>query len=406
MASEPRNRMLGPVASETGSDPQGPVTVAFGDLVRRLVLFDEVIIESHNLKEPAALTQKFGYSGTKALFESGRIRFAKDMVWIADFGQMPVRPGGNGKVLPLGSYSIGASRVTPPRDFHSRQLHKIDDVPGVNTKQAKKLRQLAGSRIVTNPQDAEQHARDLMLRDFRTNPPILKLAIASALKRQFQTELDPSQIELQLEQLREADWSAETNLGQLTKLDPKQIHDAAYGGLAAAATLNVRLVLMEGFDALSTFQVDDLPLYEEKLSFIVREIDPGLQAQRLNRVGTIAGLPDASNDPTVDDVDMAKLIEITSGPQVEEFRRWLRTSDSLSDEEIEDLLRPVREALAKAVRSPAGKAVRLATTTGVGLLLPPVGIGLSAVDTFLVDKVMPTPGPIAFLSRLSHSVFR
>jgi hypothetical protein len=162
---------------------------------------------------------------------------------------------------------------------------------------------------------------------------------------------------------------------------------------------------MEGFDALSSFQVNDLPLFEEKLSFIVREIDPRLQEQRLDRVGTIAGLPDASNDPTVDDVDMAKLIEITSGPEVDEFRRWLRTTDSLSDEEVEDLLRPVREAIGKAVRSPAGKAVRLATTAGAGVLLPPVGIGLSAVDTFLVEKLMPEPGPIAFLSRLSHSVF-
>jgi hypothetical protein len=402
---EPRGRMLGPIASETGPDPEGPATVAFGDLVRKLVLFDEIVIDSHNLKEPAALTQKFGYSGAKALFESARIRLVKDMVWIADFGQMPVRPGGNGKVLPLGSYSISPSRLTPPRDFHSRQLHKIDNLQGVNAKQAKKLRQLAGSRIVTSPQHAERQGRDLVLRDFRTNPPIFKLAIASAVKRQFQIELEPSQIELRLEQLREADWSAETNLGQLTELDPKQIHDAVYGGLAAAATLNMRLVLMEGFDALSSFQVNDLPLFEEKLSFIVREIDPRLQKQRLDRVGTIAGLPDASNDPTVDDVDMAKLIEITSGPEVDEFRRWLRTTDSLSDEEVEDLLRPVREAIGKAVRSPAGKAVRLATTAGAGVLLPPVGIGLSAVDTFLVEKLMPEPGPIAFLSRLSHSVF-
>ena len=405
-AKETRNKILGPIGGESGTDPDGPMTVAFGDLVRKLVLFDEIIIESRNLKEPAALTQKFGYGGVKALFESGRIRLVKDMVWITDFGQVPMRPGGNGRVLPLGSYAIGPSRLTPPRDYHSSQLHKIDEISGVTAKQAKKLRELAGARVSTNAQGAEHKARDLMLADFDAERPILKLAIALTLKRQFQVELKPTEIELELGHLRGSDWSARTNLADLTTLDARQIHDAVYGGLAAAATLNVRLVLMEAFNALTSFQINDLPLYEEKLSFLAREIDPDRQEERLDRVGSIAGLPEVSPDLFDNDVDLAKLVEITSGPEVEAFRSWLRTTDSISDEEVEELLRPVRDALAKAVRSPAGKAVRLATTTGVGALIPPVGLGLSAIDTFLVERVMPKPGPVAFLSRLSHSVFR
>jgi hypothetical protein len=72
---------------------------------------------------------------------------------------------------------------------------------------------------------------------------------------------------------------------------------------------------------------------------------------------------------------------------------------------MEDLVHPVRDALAQAIRTPAAKAVRLATTAGVGVLFPPAGVGLSVLDTFLVDKVMPRPGPTAFLSRLSRSIF-
>jgi hypothetical protein len=107
----------------------------------------------------------------------------------------------------------------------------------------------------------------------------------------------------------------------------------------------------------------------------------------------------------VQDVDMAALLEITSGQEVRDFRQWLRTTDGLNDQEIEDLVRPVRDALGAAIRSPAAKAVRFATTTGVGAVLPPVGLGLSILDTFLVDKLMPRPGPTAFLSRLSRSIF-
>jgi hypothetical protein len=117
-------------------------------------------------------------------------------------------------------------------------------------------------------------------------------------------------------------------------------------------------------------------------------------------------MPDVSGDPAVHDVDMAKLIEITAGPEVQEFRGWLRRSDSLTDKELADLVHPVRDALGKAIRGSAAKAVRLATSTVVGVVLPPAGVGLSVLDTFLMDKVMPTPGPTAFLGHLSRSVFQ
>jgi hypothetical protein len=225
------------------------------------------------------------------------------------------------------------------------------------------------------------------------------------LRRQFELEVDPFDCELRLERLSGQDWHTETNLDKITNLTTKQIHDAVGQGLAAASILNVRVALMHGFTALSGFQVNDLPLFEEKLEFVAREFDPDVQLTRFDRVREIVGLPDVSNDLAVRDVDMAKLIEITSGQEVHDFRQWLRASDSLTDKEMEDLVHPVRDALGQAIRTPAAKAVRLATTAGVGVLFPPAGAGLSVLDTFLVDKVMPRPGPTAFLSGLSRSIF-
>jgi hypothetical protein len=63
---ELRDRFLGPIAREAGEGIDGPAIVDFGDLVRKLVLFDEIIVESHNLKEFGPIAQKFGYEGTKA----------------------------------------------------------------------------------------------------------------------------------------------------------------------------------------------------------------------------------------------------------------------------------------------------------------------------------------------------
>jgi|SRR3984885_9342566 len=401
---EPRDRFLGPIATESGTDPDGPATVDFGDLVRKLILFDELVIESHNLKEPGPIAQKFGFHGAKALFESGRIRLVSDMVMIVDVGQAPV-PHRSG-FLPLGSYSISPARVTPPREYLSRQLHRVDDVAGLSSRQAQKLRHLIGTRLVNNPEDGLNSTREQIALDFQANPPMLKMSIAKAAKRNLKLELSPSDFALHLEPLGNGEWRAETDLGdQLTDLTARQIHDAVGQGLSAACTLNARLALMRDFVAISAFQVNDLPIFDEKLSFVVREINPDLQCERLARVCEVVGLPDVSSDPTVQDVEMAKLLEITSGPEVRDFRQWLRTTDTITNEDMADLVHPVREVVAKAARSPVTKAVRLATTTGVGIVIPPVGVGLSVLDTFLVDKMIPRPGPTAFLSRLSRSIF-
>lgn len=400
---ELRDRFLGPIGSDRAQDADGPMTIDFGNLVRKLVLFDQIIVESHNLKEPAPITQKFGYDGAKALFESGRLRLVKDMVWVADIGRAP-RP--NRPVLPPGSYSINAARLTPPREYLSKQLHRIDAIPGLTSKQAKRLRQLTGSRLLTNPEEAVRFAQEQITRDFEVSGPVLTASVVRAVKREFEIDLDPTKLNLRLERLSERDWHAETDLDRVTTLTTRQIHDAVGQGLSAASALNIRLALMREFTALTGFQANDLPLFEQKLEFLMRELDPRLQDQRFDRVREVVGMPDVSNDPTVRDVDMAKLIEITAGPEVREFRQWLRTSDSLTDKELADLVHPVRDVLGKAIHGSAAKVVRFALSTGVGVILPPVGAGLGAIDTFLVDKLMPTPGPTAFLSHLSRSVFQ
>lgn len=137
---ELRDRFLGGIAGEPGTDPEGPAVVDFGDLVRKLILFDEIVVESHNLKEFAPLAQKFGYHGVKALLESGRLRFVREMPVVVDIGQAPMPYRRTS--LPNGSYSIHAVWARPPREFLSRQLHKVDAVTGLTSKQAQKVRQL------------------------------------------------------------------------------------------------------------------------------------------------------------------------------------------------------------------------------------------------------------------------
>lgn len=209
-----------------------------------------------------------------------------------------------------------------------------------------------------------------------------------------------------MERLSEYDWRTETNLSARAGLTPQQTHNAVEQGILGIGGLNIQLELMQRYAALTGFRLEDLPLVEEKFESVVRQIDPQAKEARFDRVLELTQLPQVDPDVTVQDVDLARLIEITSGAEAAEFRRWVRGVDAFTDGELKEAFHPVRDAIGNAVRSKAGKAMRIATTSGAGVLVPPVGIGLGVLDMFVTEKILPGPGPTAFLSRLYPSVFQ
>jgi hypothetical protein len=320
-----------------------------------------------------------------------------------DVGQLATRIDGR---LPLRSHSFSVLRISTPRELISAYLHQIDEVAGLSAKQAQKLRSLTAERLVQFPEDAGHVAQEQFKRDLEENVPMLKRAVGLAVRRQCGIDLQPSAFSLYVHRLSEGDWHTETDLGERLGLTPHQEHEVVASGLSAAGALSVHLETMQIFSALLGFQVGDLPLLEDRFAQLALQLDPDVHETRLTRVCEILGLPDPDPDPGRQDVDLPRLLDTTAGPEAISFRRWLRGVDEFTDQELADAFHPLRDAIGGAVRTPGARAVRLATTTGVGALLPPVGIGLSVLDTFLTEKILPGPGPTAFLSRLYPSIFR
>jgi hypothetical protein len=164
---------------------------------------------------------------------------------------------------------------------------------------------------------------------------------------------------------------------------------------------------MQRYRAVAGFRVDELPLYEDKLRFLMQQVDPEDHMKRFERVVELAGLPDVDPDPRVQDVDLARLLEILGSDEAREFRAWLRGIDDLDDAHVKREVNKLRNLVREAVHSRAGKTVRFATTVGVGLIpgAQLAALGVGALDGFVLDKVVPEPGPTAFLSRLYPTVF-
>ena len=201
--------------------------------------------------------------------------------------------------------------------------------------------------------------------------------------------------------MNESDTTLQSQFG----LTDEQVHEIVQRGLLGVGELNLRMERMETYSTLSGFQQDEVPLMDAKLEFLARQLDPQTQEERLERVVDLVGLPEVDPNPDVRDVDLGRLIEITADPEVVAFRNWVRTVDHLDDDEVADQIHRIRDMLGEAVRTKAGKVVRFGVTTGIGVVVPPAGIVLGALDTFATEKLLRGPGPTAFLSRLYPSVF-
>jgi hypothetical protein len=107
-------------------------------------------------------------------------------------------------------------------------------------------------------------------------------------------------------------------------------------------------------------------------------------------------------------VDVERLLKVRESAECREFREWLSSAENMSDAQIKEMVASIRSKIASLAGSTTGKVLRFATTTGVGLIPvvgPIAGAAAGAIDSFLVDRVLPRSGVVAFLSETYPSLF-
>lgn len=166
---------------------------------------------------------------------------------------------------------------------------------------------------------------------------------------------------------------------------------------------------MRDHQALSGFSETDGQLFIDKLAFVARSLDPDIQQARFQRVLEIAGFPEFRLSDKERRLDVSKLLKIRQTQECEQFRRWLSTTDSATDSEIKNVIGGIRARVADFAGSSSGKLLRFIITLGVSAV-PRIGVVAGSVeglaDTFLLDKVLPRSGVVAFLSRMYPSLFK
>jgi hypothetical protein len=385
------------------------VDVDYQSLIERIILFDTYILESARLKEIRQIVTTFGYGPTIELLKSGLLEISCDSIAICCPTSITSGPDNREiRAHPYGTYSFGIAKINEQRHFVSSGMTDFLNIPKLKHKEFIKLKGSVSGILHPRLDDTGNKALQQMRLDIKNNNLVLKLAIKSLLDDKLDANIDIHAIHIAMHEEKEGVFRAESNLCKDYKLSEVDAHKVVEGALMALSNLEQSLEYMELYSAISIFRDNELSFFDNKLSFLLAQLNPEWQINRFRRVSELGGFPDLREACAAGIVRLDKVIEIAKSDECKIFREWLRTSDKYSDSELEDAFGNIRAKLFRLSRGNTGKTIRWSLNTGVGMVPivgPIIGPAFGLIDTFILEKLLPKPGPINFLQSGYRSIF-
>ncbi len=393
-----RQTVLGEIGIRSGHELE---FIDIGVLIRRLVLFDRVIVKSFRLRELPLLVRTFGKTGIQDLLASGVLQFSCEFTTIiTDIHLNGVRSE------PAEHFTFGITSAADRDGVLRKELLRLQSVTGLKNDERRAIEQAVWNSLVRPPDTFGADLLSQVDADLRTNSPALTAGILGQLREECRRlELDAGSLEIRVEEPRERVFHIKTGIAKDFGLTPEATHSLLQRSVTAVVNLNHRLAEMVAYSALTGFLENEAFLLFGKLAGIISPQNPLRAEEQFKRVIEVADVPDFKPGQRI---DVEKLMRIRDSSECRDFRSWLSTAADISDAEIRAQAAGMRNRLGSLVGSSGGKAVRLAATTLVGnipvagLVLGPVA---GAIDSFLVDRVLPRSGIFAFLADEYPSLF-
>jgi len=403
-----RKRLIGPCARPVEGSPD--ISLVPSILATNLLIFENYILDSCRFMEFPQIVSAFGFSETVELLKSRSIKIRCDPSQIVIMGSTPELVK-SGKAF---TYEFTVVRAKDHEEHIQLCFKWLHENSGLPQKQLIKLKGLIAERLDLTARDPnivdspELKALRALLHDLSSNVPNVKKAVVLALKDLHDIHATPTDFSVKLHQIGEDTIKAETNIPEVMHLSETESHEIIQRALFRLAAINQSLAYMERFSALCGYNDKDLSIFEEKLNFLAREHEPDAYASQFNRVLEIKGFPDIEMMAQEGRLRLDKILEIRETKEGKEFREWLAGLDSATDDEIIEQLESFKAAAGNFLAGMKGKALRLLITSGVGFV-PIVGnvVGTlaSALDSFIVEKILPSSGPVSFVNNMLPSAF-
>ena len=390
-----RQSVFGEIVTRSGSQVSG---IDLGTLIRRLLLFENVVIRSYDLREIRPLIRAFGKSGFLQLFNSGALKISCEALYIITATARNGVPS-----VPPCHFTFGIAELAQREERLRKGLSCLQGIAGLGNSERQTMEGTILAGLLRPPSDYGPQLQAQIESDIRNNNPSLKAAIDMKLREKLGGL--PSSLDIRVEEPQNRVFHIVTNLSQACGFSEQETHGILQSCVSSVANLNQRIADMAAYSSITGFTESEAPLLFGKFASIVAPQNPAPIEKQFGRVVSLAHFPDF---PSNSRVDVEKLLRVRESPECVEFRAWLAKLGEVSDKEIAEMTGGMRSKIGSIMHSGMGKALRFATTAGAGLI-PGAGIvtGLiaGALDSFLVDKLFPTSGAVAFLTHTYPSLF-
>ena len=370
------------------------VGIDFDTLIERLLLFDGYILRTVRFKEIPFLVRGIGYDQTLQLLDSGLIQIRCEVTQIGSEREAEL------KKLKKPTFSLIWIEAHDWDKYVSDCLADISANLSLSADKWRELR-LRIERCVKCVQPSIREEIGLgFVGTIDGSPVVLGESIRLAGRRRRIPIVFPA-FETRVE--RTGDFiHLESDLSRI-RIPREELWEIIRDGLMGIATLEQNIGEMKNYKALGGFSPEELPVFEKKMSGLAQLAYPGNAEKRITRVAMLTGLPRFS--PEKMQLSVEKLFRARESDDLRSFRDWLATSDGLTDEEVRQMLRGYRTIVTDVVRGGSVTMTRLMVEGIVGVFQPVAGLVLSALDTFLIEKLLPHRGPAAFVNKTYPSLF-
>jgi hypothetical protein len=389
----PRRAIYGKISKAVQIADKGPEVVGLDSqlLLSRLFFFDEVVVDSINLAELPYLAKMFGVNGLQELLNSGVLKLASQKSFVITDIKM------NGKrQIPLLQFDEGLATSEDNDHNLGMKMKGLLKITGLSNAKREDLDQLVRSKLIKPSASYGSNLLAQIRKDLTLNIGLIKNLLCHR-----HPGLSDENLLLKVQDLGGMQ-RFESNLQSMLGITEEQEHEIFAEVVKGVANLNQRIADMEEYSAISHFEENEAPLLFGKIYGVVAPINPKFDEHAFLRVIAVTDIPELIANRRI---NVEELLKIRATDECREFRSWLSTTDRIDDAELKRLLRGLRAKAASFIATNSGKTLRLAVNTALGFAGPLPALIEGAADIFLLDKMLPSSGVLAFLNHSMPSIF-
>lgn len=377
-------------------------------LLEHLLLFESVTIRSGRFADLGHLVRLLGLDDALAVIGAPGVRIHCDPAVLVRAGEPRVRVRDSGSIR-LDSLNYGIARPGAHGNWLDSGFRQATAIANMSVGRASKFENVVRGHLIPVDPTSREFALADARRDLLTVSLSVRASLDVALRAKLGVSMPPlGEYRLAIEYEASRGYSVDTDIARILALPPELVADSINAGLLGAVAVNGVLDDIRTHRAMVGMRPDELPVLNEKLSSLARQFDTCAQSERLTRVLQVVHLPMITTGAHGLGVNVRRLLEVRCSEECQAFRDWLWTSDSVNDSEIEERFGGVRAKLGSLIRSGPGRAVRWALGSGIGVI-PSYGTAaggaFSLLDTFVIERILPTRGALSFLGPQYQSIF-